>query len=200
MELSLRAYSRHRGCTLRAVQKAIESGRIKKTASGKIDRDVADLQWGEGTRPSAPQAGLDLSPAAPDEIPGDVFNALVAGGQDNGPSYHAARARREEADANLAELKYERERRNLVSSEEVSRTLARIGRIHASSRESIPSQLAPKLVGKTDLDEIEAIIRKELTDADTRTCHEIGKRFPEIDASADGIDADIVGAGEELHS
>jgi hypothetical protein len=45
VEVSLRAYARHRQVALSAVQKAIVSGRITKTASGKIDVASADRQW-----------------------------------------------------------------------------------------------------------------------------------------------------------
>jgi hypothetical protein len=47
--ISLRAYARHRGCTIRAVQKAIESGRIS-TIDGRIDPVAADADWRRNTR------------------------------------------------------------------------------------------------------------------------------------------------------
>jgi hypothetical protein len=48
-ELSFRGYSKHRGVSLRAVQKAIESGRIQTTADGKIDTgDGIGLQCSGG--------------------------------------------------------------------------------------------------------------------------------------------------------
>src|SRR4051812_22306629 len=49
--VSLRAYARHRDCTLGAVQKAIKAGRIEKTSEGKIDSDVADAKWAANTDP-----------------------------------------------------------------------------------------------------------------------------------------------------
>jgi hypothetical protein len=45
MLMSYRAYARHRNVTLRAVQKAIESGRIEVTAEKKIDQEKADRMW-----------------------------------------------------------------------------------------------------------------------------------------------------------
>lgn len=51
-EMSQRAYSRHAGVSLRAVQKAISSGRISVTASGKIDAAQADIDWKKNTDPS----------------------------------------------------------------------------------------------------------------------------------------------------
>lgn len=49
--VSLRAYARHRGVSLKAVQKAIESGRITKTPDGKINPEQADAEWARNTAP-----------------------------------------------------------------------------------------------------------------------------------------------------
>jgi hypothetical protein len=38
--MSLRAYARHRGVSLRAVQKALASGRITARKDGRLDADV----------------------------------------------------------------------------------------------------------------------------------------------------------------
>jgi hypothetical protein len=43
--LSRRAYAQARGCSERAVRKAIQRGRIKPLPSGKIDPDQADEGW-----------------------------------------------------------------------------------------------------------------------------------------------------------
>src|ERR1051326_7764278 len=51
MDVSLRAYARHRGVSLGAVQKAIKAGRIQKTSSGQIDVEAADAQWERNTAP-----------------------------------------------------------------------------------------------------------------------------------------------------
>lgn len=53
----LRAYARRRGCTLRAVQKAIEEERIRKERQGRIDPAQADADWTANTDPS--QTGGD---------------------------------------------------------------------------------------------------------------------------------------------
>jgi len=73
--LSLRAYAKHRGVSLAAVQKAVHSGRITPTADGLIDSDRADAEWNAKTRPGqrhrsdlrclvpAPDQTRDLCPA-----------------------------------------------------------------------------------------------------------------------------------------
>jgi hypothetical protein len=45
MGVSLRAYARHRGVTLAAVQKARGTGRIPTLADGRIDPVAADTAW-----------------------------------------------------------------------------------------------------------------------------------------------------------
>src|ERR1700689_3343574 len=49
--MSLRAYARHRGVSLRAVQKAIASGRISARADGLLDAATADANWARNTAP-----------------------------------------------------------------------------------------------------------------------------------------------------
>lgn len=64
MLMSYRAYARHRNVTLRAVQKAIESGRITVTADKKIDSDLADKQWEANTDPSRGSLSMASKPTA----------------------------------------------------------------------------------------------------------------------------------------
>src|SRR5712691_2315769 len=49
--MSLRAYARHRGVSLRAVQKALKSGRISAREDGRLDADAADANWARNTAP-----------------------------------------------------------------------------------------------------------------------------------------------------
>lgn len=51
-KVSLREYARIRGVRLNAVQTAISSGRIHKTADGKIDVDEANKEWFMNTDPA----------------------------------------------------------------------------------------------------------------------------------------------------
>lgn len=51
-KVSLREYARMRGIRLNAVQTAINSGRIHKTADGKIDVEEANKEWFMNTDPA----------------------------------------------------------------------------------------------------------------------------------------------------
>ena len=45
MGISLRAYAKHRGVTLKAVQKAVARKRIKLESDGTVDAARADRDW-----------------------------------------------------------------------------------------------------------------------------------------------------------
>ena len=62
--LSLRGYAKHRGVSLKAVQKALASGRITKRDDGLIDPDVSDVNWARNTGPR-PQTSQKPAPTSP---------------------------------------------------------------------------------------------------------------------------------------
>jgi hypothetical protein len=65
MGLSLRAYARHRGVTLAAVQKARQTGRIPALADGSIDPDTADAAWSAA---AAARRAVEKAPADPTRV------------------------------------------------------------------------------------------------------------------------------------
>lgn len=67
--MGLRAYARHRGVTLAAVQKAIRSSRIKRRRDGKIDADLADVMWEANTDQSKPLNSVTGNPKHRRETP-----------------------------------------------------------------------------------------------------------------------------------
>jgi hypothetical protein len=101
-------YARRRGCTEGAVRRAVRDGRIA-LIDGKLDPVAADAQWARNTRPRAGSepAAAPLT-AAPDRD-----------GEDDGNGYWASKARRESAEADLAELKLAEQRGQLVRADEV---------------------------------------------------------------------------------
>jgi hypothetical protein len=100
--LSQRGYATYRGVAVRAVQKAIESGRISTLPDGRIDSDVADTEWAQNTqaRPARKR----------EEEDGDALGAL---------QYNKARAVREHYQARLAKIEYEERIGSLVPKDEV---------------------------------------------------------------------------------
>ena len=99
--LSMRAYARHRGVALAAVQKAVANGRIDMQSDGRIDSEIADVQWAEATRLGA----------------SSTVNGAEVGSDPSGhkPSYAEARVERERYAALLARLEYEEHAGGLVA-------------------------------------------------------------------------------------
>ncbi len=50
--LSISAYARHRGVSRQAVHLALRTGRIRRSADGRIDVEEADRAWLANTAPS----------------------------------------------------------------------------------------------------------------------------------------------------
>ena len=132
-------YAVHRGCSAVAVHKAVKAGRIS-TIDGKIDPIVADIQWAANTRARQPNRDRDagdlLSQAA------DPAGASASAGASQPPdasadpstavptdtSYATARARRERAEAEEAEIRTAKIKGELVSRDDIERALFEISR------------------------------------------------------------------------
>jgi len=132
--MSQRAYSRHRGCALRAVQKAIEAGRITLVTGpdGKqyVDQVQADRDWDRntdqakqtlmhastGATPAPPSATAPPRVAASDGGPDDDDAPEPEGQSD---AYRKARAQREEIRRDRELLELEKLRGNLIALDEV---------------------------------------------------------------------------------
>jgi hypothetical protein len=111
--VSLREYARHRRQTLKAVQKAIASGRIRTTADGKIDVDQADAEWARNTGPKVRRTSAAPKTAPPrSEEPRPEPPSV-------GPSYAQSRAIHEAYEARLAKLTYEERIKKLINADEM---------------------------------------------------------------------------------
>lgn len=135
--LTLRAYARHRaerglpGASHTAVQKAIKAGRIRVGLDGKIDPEEADRLWvantDEGHRRGPahePKRPAVVEPPASTPLP-----PLEPG--DPVPNYQEARARREAAEAALAEIELAEKRVELVPARDVE---ARLVKEHSQAK------------------------------------------------------------------
>lgn len=145
--MSLRAYSRHRGCTLRAVQKAIESKRIAKTPEGQIDSDAADVAWQANT-----DHGHYRNPARQELKPHQTT------------TYTDARALRESYTAQLARLEYEQKAGELVSAREVANRLAGVFVTCRSKILAIPTRARQQIphLSTAEVDVIDRLVREAL--------------------------------------
>lgn len=119
--VSIRAYARHRGVSLAAVQKAIRSRRIE-LVDGRIDVDRADLEWERNTRPQ--REPLTYSAPQP-------------------PKFNPMAVLRDGHLALLAKLEAEERARRLINRSEMESTLLILARriAPALARESDPSKV-----------------------------------------------------------
>lgn len=111
--VSLRAYAKHRGVTLKAVQKAIESDRIHPNSDGKIDTERADADWARNTGPKVRRtsAAAKVAPSRAEETRPEAPGV--------GPSYAQSRAIREAYEARLSKLTYEERIKKLINADEM---------------------------------------------------------------------------------
>ncbi|NVZ10090.1 hypothetical protein HW932_12550 [Allochromatium humboldtianum] len=179
MSMSLRAYARHRGVALSAVQKAIASGRIQVEADGRIDQNKADAQWDRHTRMAQPTTPKVVTqqvvtprvvsterPAAPPTPP------AASSDDARGVDYHKARAVRETYSARLAKLEFEERTGKLISKDEVDIKYFQLARQLRDRMQQIPRKVAPEIValvvadpdvrGVTDI--LDVAIREALED------------------------------------
>ena len=163
--VSLRGYARHRSVSLRAVQKAIQSGRIRTTADGKIDTEQADAAWGRNTGPKARDTIAFPSPPPrsaaqpPPEPPRADLGA--AGGLD----YARARAVRENYLARLAKIEYEERLGKLISRDEVQVAAFNKFRQFRDHMLNIPDRLAAILAAETESAKCYEILATEIRKA-----------------------------------
>ncbi len=154
-------YAEHRGVSAVAVHKAVKAGRISLIA-GKIDPAVADIQWAQNTRPRADRKPTS-APAQPtdDRRPEPIIVANPVASDDN-DDYWVSRAKRERAEAAIAEMRRAELEGKLIRTDAVRAAWAK--RI-ASTRDAllqIPHRLAPVLAAESDLERVGQILEDEL--------------------------------------
>jgi hypothetical protein len=173
MLLSLRAYARHRGVTLRAVQKAIESGRIEtvldEKGKPKIDPAAADLRWQAQADPAKQRKP---EPKAPPPVVVAPKTAPIDDQDDDPPTtdgevgendYYKARAKREAYRAEVEKLSYLERAGELVDAAQVQSSWQKIITTAKTRLLSVPSKARIRIPHLT-LDDI-ATIEEEIRDA-----------------------------------
>lgn len=153
------AYARHRGCTEKAVRKAVTAGRIS-TVGGQIDPVVADIQWANNTRARGDAPGP--APTAPPAVPAAGQAPAASAAPSTRDEYSVDRARRERYEADMAEMKLREARGELVRAADVRAEIEqRIGQVRTSILQ-LPARLAPVFAGESDQARIHAQLDAEL--------------------------------------
>ena len=170
--MGYREYSRHRGCTLSTVQRAIKDGRISDALmniEGKkmISVELADKLWKQNTDPR--RANNHKGEKSADEIytgepssKSDNDLNLEENKNKNPVDYQQARAKRELFTAQMAQINLKKEMKKLVETKKVRDYMFKI---HTRARDSllnIPDKLAPKLAAENDIHKIAEILNEEI--------------------------------------
>lgn len=157
------AYARHRGCDEKAVRKAIAEGRIS-AIGGKIDPAVADIQWERNTRArvKTTQPGQQDLVGAGAEVPaaaGPAADTPERTAAD--PGYMQFRARREEADAQIAEMNAAKMRGAMLMRDDVDRAMFEIGRELRDRLTACARRVAAEVASIQTAEGCEAVIDRE---------------------------------------
>jgi pyruvate/2-oxoglutarate dehydrogenase complex dihydrolipoamide acyltransferase (E2) component len=147
--MSLRAYARHRGVELSAVQKAIKTGRISTQQDGRIDSEQADVEWEQNTRRRAQPVGNRKQ--EDDDVP--IFSAS---------QYTKVRTVREHYQALLAKIEYEERTGKLVRKDEVHVAAFNTFRQFRDRMLNIPDRVAAVFAAETDTAKCHEILVTEI--------------------------------------
>lgn len=151
-------YARRRGCSEAAVRRAVRDGRIS-LIDGKVDPVAADAQWARNTRVRAgsrPTDDANLSGSGP------TGGLTGEQDEDSDSGYWQSRARRERAEAELAELKLKELQGQLVRADDWAAALAKRAAAFREGLLQIPARLAAQLAAETDQARIHTLLEDEL--------------------------------------
>ena len=168
--MSLRKYAESRrarglpGGTLSAVQKAIAAGRIS-LIDGKIDPEVADIQWGRKTDAAQQARGLNGGHPPREQPNGEstITPPESNGGRDpDRDSYFGQKARRERAEAELAELELLDRLGKLIDADETKKATFNAFRTLRDRLLTIPDRTSPIIAAESDVAKVHEIQTMEM--------------------------------------
>lgn len=157
--LSLTSYAKRRGCALRAVQEAIQNGRITAKKRGRrwvIDPERADREWQQNT--DVDQQGRGN------------------GNKRNGGAYFEEKTALARTQRKLAERKLAQEEGRLLDADEVERALADLQGRAVALLMSVSEEIGPRLAAESDQRKVIEILDVELR----KVCAQIaGRKAPQ---------------------
>jgi hypothetical protein len=174
MRMGLREYARHRKVTLRAVQKAIESGRIVLDENKKIDAVQADKDWVLNTDVSrvgmtetaSPPAAQDLFSSVASPAGGDGYKS---GADDDLPrsddleAYRKSRAAREHFNALMQEAEWKKIDGQLIEKKWACDAAFTMVRALRDACFNLPARIKDQLSVMKNPDQVEEFLTAELT-------------------------------------
>lgn len=190
-KVGIRAYARHRGVSQKAVQQAMETGRISfdvdQSGAKLIDPERADHEWDLNTdiakKPVRTRAAGEPPPIAPEDLTHEDLESFAAEDrpdveepeegdpelQENPLSvlrkFNLSRATKEFYLAKMARLNFERESGKLVEIEAVKRNFFNLARRTREAILNIPNRHAAELASETDSTRLHILLTRILTEA-----------------------------------
>lgn len=151
-------YAKHRGVSEAAVSKAVKVGRIS-LIDGKIDPVAADAQWARNSRvrAGAGKPVMEVPVVDPDDDGGDSR----PGAED----YLVSRARREAAEADLAELDLAERNGQVIAVKAVEGAWAQALSAAREHLLQVRSRLAPLLAAESDPFKVDQMLDVEMSQA-----------------------------------
>jgi hypothetical protein len=157
------------GGSREAVRKAVDRGHVSAFGPDKLlDKALADSQWERNTRartsPTATggaslqlpiEGASDREPAADGAAPGGGDKPLAD------PSYMQFRMRREEADAQIAEMNAGKMRGSMLMRQDVDRAMFEIGREVRDRLSACARRIASEVASLATAEACEAVVDRE---------------------------------------
>lgn len=168
------------GVTTAAITKAVKSGRLtpptKQDGEARqcFDKETVLREWATNTEPAvnsrkgsgqaaAREALAELESSA--DAPPPVASGL--------PDYNEARARRELANAEKAEIETELLKGSVIEVARASKALTNVGRVFRDGVQNMPERLAGELASMTDAD----AVHDRLTGEIDRVLNELSEKL-----------------------
>ncbi len=174
MGMTVAQYAARRGCAARSVRKAIQSGRIDATRTGKaweIDPEQADRQWQERTdiAMGGRRGNYDAegTPAPSISLPAEQTDAEggIEALADSRKRWSHWRARQAEVEAELAAMRRDVEKGVLIKADEVRKVNFRIARAFRDRMMNIPDRVAAEMAAEGDAGLIHIMLTREIREA-----------------------------------
>jgi hypothetical protein len=172
MSMSPSEYSRHRGTTPSAVNKALESGRIEREPDGTIDEVRADGDWEQHTNAAKVRGFRRRDPIVDFEAgkkrrrTASVKNADAAKNLDSDKlgrlSFADARALRENFNAKMTLVQLEEKIGSLLPRDKVAVAIESLFRVHRDAILNIPNRIAGQVLELPDTASVQDLIESEL--------------------------------------
>jgi hypothetical protein len=186
MDLSIRAYARHRGVSHVAVKKAIDTGRITLGADGMIDANRADQEWERNTgSPRASQSNPRVAAPAPAQEPyrpaarEPAVETVASPLSSGGTSLLQARTVNEVVKAQTNKVRLARLKGDLVDRSQAIAHVFKLARTERDAWLNWPARISAQIAATLQLDPhtlhvaLEAAVREHLI--------ELGDLRPRID-------------------